>query len=93
MELLTDPTKPKNISLEAAIKRERTARLAMPGGYHYWQARGDNTPPPEEHFCSHCGGWYGVPTPSAKAVSSPTTRADSAGTRSHPTGARALTAA
>lgn len=58
--LLTDPTKPKNISLEAAIERERKARLAMPGGYHYWQIRGDRTPPTEEHFCSHCGGWYGV---------------------------------
>lgn len=61
MTLLTDPANPKSISLEAAIYLEREARLAMPGGYHYWQARGDNSPPPEEHFCAHCGGWYGVP--------------------------------
>lgn len=59
--LLTDPSKPKNLTVETAIRRERGARLAHPGGYHYWRARGDDQPPIEEHFCGHCGGWYGVP--------------------------------
>lgn len=50
--------------LERRIAAERRRRLAGASGigtWHYWRARGDDGPPPEEYWCAYCAGWYGVP--------------------------------
>lgn len=42
--------------------RQYRRRLRQKGrAYHYWQVRGDAEPPPVEHWCEWCQGFYGVP--------------------------------
>lgn len=51
------------IEQRIAAERERRMQDAVDGvgTWHYWRARGDDGPPPEEHWCAYCAGWFGVP--------------------------------
>lgn len=40
-------------------RRARLNRQRRP--YHHWQESGDPQPPPVEHWCEYCVGFYGVP--------------------------------
>ena len=55
---MTRPTIDQRITAERA-RRMRGATGV--GTWHYWVARGDDGPPPEEHWCAHCAGWFGAP--------------------------------